>query len=186
MASAKTRFIALVGLPAALALATLIPKEEGVVLKTYRDPVGILTSCMGHTGPELKLGQVFTRAQCDETMYLDLIKHAEPVIKCAGPMDGPKTVSAIDFGYNKGVYAFCNSGFAQKLKAKDPAACEEPLRWVYATKNGRKLDCRIRSNDCYGLVLRAERTKRLCQGDTSDLGIEIDWTLTAETQDGTP
>ena len=88
---AKARFFALVGLPAALALGILIPKDEGVVLKTYRDPVGILTSCMGHTGPELKLGQTFTRAECDQTMYTDLVAHTEPVVKCMGQADWDRT-----------------------------------------------------------------------------------------------
>jgi len=184
--NARAKLIALIGLPAVLALGTLIPQEEGVVLKTYRDPVGIITSCMGHTGPELRLGMTFTRAECDTQMYTDLLKHAEPVIKCAGPLQGPRVVAAIDFAYNKGTSGFCNSGFARKLKSAAPDACDEPLKWVYATKAGKKLDCRVRSNDCYGLVLRAQRTKRMCEGDMSDLGLDIDWSLTAETEDGAP
>jgi lysozyme len=178
--SMKQRFIALVGLPVALALASLIPAEEGVVLKTYRDPVGIITSCMGHTGPELKMGQTFTREQCNEQMYADLIKHAEPAMKCAGNPQGPQLVAAIDFAFNKGVNGFCTSTYARKLKARDPAACNEPLRWTNVTVGGRLVSCYDPKNQCRGLVTRAERNSRMCQGDMSDLAINVDFTQGGE------
>lgn len=171
--SAKAKMIAMVGLPVVCVLAVLIPMEEGVVYQTYRDPVGIISSCMGHTGPELKMGQRFTKEQCDEQMWVDLVKHAEPAMKCSGSPFGPRGVAAIDFAYNKGVGNFCRSTFAKKLAARDPLACDEPLRWVYAD-NGR-LDCRILSNNCYGLVKRAVRTKAICSGDLSGLGVLVDF-----------
>jgi lysozyme len=181
----KARFVALVGLPVAMALATLIPRDEGMVLKTYRDPVGILTSCMGHTGPELKLGQTYTREQCDQQMFADLLKHTDPVVQCMGTTVWNRTppyqrVAIVDFAYNKGVTAFCTSTYKAKLVARDPLACQEPLRWTNVTLSGRKVSCYVRSNNCYGLVLRAERNQRMCSGDMSDLGLDIDFTLTGE------
>ncbi|MCY1197864.1 Lysozyme RrrD [compost metagenome] len=187
--SPQARFIALIGLPAALALGILIPKDEGVVLKTYRDPVGILTSCMGHTGPELKLGQTFTRAECETTMYTDLLKHTEPVIKCMGQgawdrMPAYKRVAIIDFTFNKGVAAFCGSTYKAQLVAGNPRACEQPKRWVMA--NGGRVDCRIRSNNCFGVVLRGERNARMCTGDMSNLGLDgIDFAPDGATPEGT-
>jgi len=54
--SVKNKLLAL-GLSSALATSGMfIAKHEGLVLGTYPDPVGIVTSCYGHTGPELKLG----------------------------------------------------------------------------------------------------------------------------------
>lgn len=182
---AKAKFIALVGLPAAMALALLIPKDEGTVLKTYRDPVGILTSCMGHTGPELKMGQTFTPAECDATMYSDLLKHTEPVIKCMGTDAWYRTppykrVAIVDFAYNKGVSGFCTSTYKRKLVEGDPSACKEPLRWTNVTVKGQKVSCHVRSNNCYGLVLRAQRNERMCNGDMSDLGLDIDFSQVGE------
>lgn len=173
--SPQARFIALVGLPAALALGILIPKDEGVVLRTYRDPVGIITSCMGHTEPGLKLGVTYTRAECDATMYADLLRHTEPVVRCMGQgawdrMPAYKRVAIIDFAFNKGVTAFCSSTYKTKLVAGDPAACEQPKRWFRADSG--RVDCRIRSNNCYGVVERNARNARMCAGDMSNLGLD--------------
>ena len=181
---AKQRFIVLVGAPVAVVMGILIPREEKVVLATYRDPVGIITSCAGHVDPTLRMGMKFTAAQCNEQMYEDLIKHTVPIIKCIGQvnwdrMPGPQKVGAIDFAYNKGVTAFCTSTYKRQLAEQSPAACSQPLRWNYA--NGGKVDCRIRSNNCYGVILRNQRNSRMCTGDMSDLGIDIDFSQT-----GTP
>ena len=73
----KEKLMAAIG-GAAVALAVpLVQKYEGTVLRSYRDPVGIVTACTGHTGPELKIGQTYTRQQCEEMLYKDVVKHAD-------------------------------------------------------------------------------------------------------------
>ncbi|MCL1125220.1 hypothetical protein L2764_12225 [Shewanella surugensis] len=65
------------GLTSAVALSggILVAENEGLVLGTYLDPIGIVTSCYGHTGGELQLGQDFTEAQCLEQLAVDLSHH---------------------------------------------------------------------------------------------------------------
>ncbi len=46
------------------------------MLRTYRDPIGIVSACTGHTGPELRTGQTFTKEQCTEMLDVDLLKYA--------------------------------------------------------------------------------------------------------------
>ena len=68
----KTRLITAIGAAATALVVPLVMHYEGTVPKTYRDPVGILTACTGHTGPELRMGQTFTRQQCEAMLFADL------------------------------------------------------------------------------------------------------------------
>lgn len=145
-----------VGLGSALALsgAFLISPSEGLVTKTYLDPVNILTSCRGHTGPELKLGQTFTVDQCDKVFADDLVKHDKQlmsVVKVPFKSDY-QHAAMLSFVYNAGIGNFSSSTMLKKLNAKDyVGSCEELTKWVYA--KGKKLP---------GLVIRREKEKEFC------------------------
>lgn len=52
----------------------LIKRFEGCRLKAYKDAVGVLTIGYGHTGADVKVGQVITQAQADELLKKDLVK----------------------------------------------------------------------------------------------------------------
>ena len=75
--SSKAKLIAAIGAAATALVVPLVAKYEGTVLRTYRDPIGIITACTGHTGPELRMGQTFTRQQCEAMLYQDLAQHAD-------------------------------------------------------------------------------------------------------------
>ena len=53
--------------------------HEGLKLASYRDPIGIVTVCAGHTATA-KLGQVKTTEQCAELLKSD-VKYAEAAVK---------------------------------------------------------------------------------------------------------
>ena len=59
--SDRSRLAAKIGIGAVSLCVPLVVYFEGTILRTYRDPIGILTSCTGHTGPELRMGQVYSR-----------------------------------------------------------------------------------------------------------------------------
>lgn len=128
-----------VGLGSALALsgAFLISPSEGLVTKTYLDPVNILTSCRGHTGPELKLGQTFTVDQCDKVFAEDLIKHDKQlmsVVKVPFKSDY-QHAAMLSFIYNAGIGNFSSSTMLKRLNAGNyGGACLELTKWVYAGK----------------------------------------------------
>lgn len=118
---------------------SLIQTSEGYVPKTYRDPVGIPTSCWGHTGPDVRMGQTLTRDQCEALLGRDIVSHVQGVKSCVRvPLNVNQMDAVVSFTFNVGVNKFCNSTMARKLNARDyvGAAGEFP-KWRYGTVNGR-------------------------------------------------
>jgi lysozyme len=153
--SVKARLFALVGTVAASGAIYLTTVSEGTVFKTYRDPIGIITSCRGHTGPELAMGQVFTPAQCDEQQYSDLLKASKGLDCIKTPLTDGEKSAYLSFAFNVGTGAFCKSGLVRlKNAGQARAACNELPRWVYA--GGQKLP---------GLVKRRALERDFCLRD---------------------
>ena len=153
----RTKLAAAVGAGTAALLIAMVPVFEGKVLRTYRDPVGILTSCYGHTGPELRMGQRFTEQQCEEQLAADLLKHAA-ALKCVTvPLSYKQKASFISMSYNIGETAFCNSTLVKRVNNGElPYACAEISKWIYATKNGVKVELP-------GLVKRRKVEREVCE-----------------------
>lgn len=155
MRKVPPKLAACVGAGCAALLIAFVPTHEGTVLKTYRDPIGIVTACTGHTGPELAMGQTFTEAQCATMTGDDLVKHARGVQACIDvPLTDGELAADVSLAFNIGVEAFCNSTLARKQNAGDHAgACAEFDRWNKA--GGRVLP---------GLVRRRAAERALCEG----------------------
>lgn len=155
---------------AAAALATsAVVYFEGYSPTVAPDPIGRLQVCYGHDDQSMRPGTRYTPQECSELLAQDLERHAEAVIRCAGPVSllGPnRTAAAISFAYNVGAAKFCSSTFARKLKASDPAACAELSAWVWA--GGR--DCRVPANGCAGIATRRSTERALCEGRPVSLG----------------
>jgi lysozyme len=149
----KARLVAAIGAGAVALVVPLVVQYEGTIPKTYRDPVGILTACTGHTGPELRMGQTFTREQCNEMLFADLHKHAKALDCIRRPLTEGQTAAFLSFAFNVGNGAFCSSTLARKANAGDMAgACAELSRWVYA--GGKQLP---------GLVKRRAAEREMCE-----------------------
>ena len=123
------------------------------MLQSYRDPIGIVTACVGHTGPELRMGQRYTRQQCEDMLYGDLLKHAQALDCIKQPMTDGQKAAFVSFAFNVGNKALCDSTLARKANAGDMAgACAELSRWTRA--GGRELP---------GLVKRRAAERELCE-----------------------
>lgn len=138
------------------ALATtglFVAKYEGIVLGTYIDPVGIITSCYGHVDKSLKLGQKLTEDQCLETLAKDLSSHnIQMMSEVKVPLSEQEHSAYLSFHYNVGSSNFKSSTLLRKLNNRERVeACNQLTRWVYA--KGRKLQ---------GLVNRRNDEKALC------------------------
>ncbi len=156
---------AILGVSTAAVLTTSLKQHEGVRLASYKDPVGIITACIGHTGPELKLGQRFNATQCDEMLYQDILEANQVVESCVRvPLTSNQRAALISFAFNvghgqRGVKdGLCElkSGQPSSIvryfnQGKPKAACEALLGWVYA--GGRVLP---------GLVTRRKHESELC------------------------
>lgn len=156
--STLTKKLLAYGFTAAVALSGgyLIAPNEGKVNSTYIDPVGIATSCYGHTGPEVKLGQKFTDEQCLDQLAKDLSAHDKQMMNLVRvPLTDYQHAAFLSFTYNAGVGNFKSSTMLRKLNSKDyEGACEELSKWVYAKK--QKLN---------GLVTRRQQEKAVCMGE---------------------
>lgn len=142
----------IIGAGAAALVVPLVMRSEGLVTRTYKDPVGILTSCFGHTGPELKMGQQFTPEQCRQMLEEDLVKHAAALDCIKRPLTDGQKAAFLSFSYNVGVQKFCTSTLVKKANAGDLAgACAELSRWTMA--GGKELP---------GLVKRRREEVRVC------------------------
>lgn len=129
--------LAALGLSGALVVGgTLVAKHEGKENRVYLDPVGILTSCYGHTSPELKPGQTFTDEQCFEQLAVDLVKHDKQlrsVVKV--PMSEGEHAAYLSAVYNFGIGNFRTSTALKLLnEGRRKDACVEVIRFVYAGK----------------------------------------------------
>ena len=145
--------IAKIGAAAAALAVSTVAYYEGTVLRSYRDPVGIVTACTGHTGPELKMGQAYTRQQCEEMLYKDLAKHADALDCIRQPLTDGQRAAFVSFAFNVGEGAFCGSTLVRKANAGDiDGACAELSRWTYA--DGKQLP---------GLVKRRAAERQLCE-----------------------
>lgn len=146
---------AALGAGAAIALAAaIIAPWEGKVTSPYRDPVGILTVCYGHTGKDIEQRK-YSDAECLQMLEADVRKHAKALECTDGRYTLPQAAAFVSLAYNIGVAGFCRSTTAKRAQAGDYAgACEAMSRHVKA--GGKVLQ---------GLVDRRAFERAICEGD---------------------
>lgn len=150
-----SRKVAAVGAAAVLALAApLIVKWEGARYVPYRDAVGVVTVCEGHTGPDIEWGRRYTREECAAFREKDMAQAQAVVRRCLTmPMLTHVEAALVSATYNIGPSVVCGSTLMRKAQANDwPGACAELDRWKYA--GGRALD---------GLIFRRADERYLCE-----------------------
>jgi lysozyme len=141
---------------APVALVAGLTTFEGLSRIDYVDNLParpVATACYGHTATA-KVGTVRTKAQCDELLQWDLnYVYGPAVLKMVNvPITQGQYNALTDFAYNLGIEKLRTSTLLRKVNAQDPTAQAEFMRWVYV---GGK-DCRIKINNCYGIVGRRQ------------------------------
>jgi len=128
---------------------------EGVEYKPYKDVVGVLTVCYGHTGADIIPTKTYSESECLALLEKDLSKvrkGVDPLIKV--DIDDNTRAAIYSFAYNVGTGAFARSTMLKKLNAGDIAgACNELKRWTYAGGKEWK-----------GLITRREIENAVCLG----------------------
>nr|WP_314424813.1 lysozyme [uncultured Erwinia sp.] len=126
---------------------------EGRKYVAYRDIVGVITVCDGHTGADILWGKTYSDAECDNFTRSDLqhiARQVDPHIKV--PTTEMQRAAVYSFAYNVGASATINSTLLKRLNARDYAgACDQLRRWTYA--GGKKWK---------GLVTRREIEREVC------------------------
>lgn len=131
---------------------TRVGKDEGLRLTTYRDIVGVPTDCYGET-LGAKMGQTFTKAECDAKLLRRLDEFAGKVESCIKvPMSDRTLVAFTSFAYNVGAGGACKSTAFRLYNAGDrEGACRALGSWNKA--GGRVIP---------GLTARRARETKLC------------------------
>ena len=116
----------------ALAVAIAAP-AEGLRQFAYYDPPGILTVCMGHTGPDVIKGKKYSLEECDQFMTDDMRRAVDAVERCSPGLPVEVHAAFADAVFNMGPTIACskkNSTAARMLSAKDyVGACRQLPRW---------------------------------------------------------
>ncbi|WP_286459815.1 lysozyme [Citrobacter sp. CK198] len=107
---------------------------EGREYTPYRDIVGVITVCDGHTGSDIIWGKRYSDNECDALTRKDMRRIAarvDPHIKV--PTTETQRAAIYSWAYNVGETAAINSTLLKKLNSLDySGACAELKRWVYA------------------------------------------------------
>lgn len=131
---------------------SIIVAWEGVRTRPYKDPVGVLTVCYGHTGKDIQKRE-YTRAECAALLKKDVDRHAAALQCIKTPLNEYHQAAFVSFAYNVGAGAFCGSTLVKKANAGDmKGACAELSRW---TKAGGKT--------ISGLVNRRAAERAICE-----------------------
>jgi lysozyme len=141
-----------------LAAAFIIP-WEGLWTTAQVDTIGTgrpPTVCYGATRaeiPTLKVGDKFTKGECDELLLKSLPKYANAIAPCIKvPVSDKEFAAFISFSYNVGSAGFCRSSTAALLNRGDHrGACDALMNWTKA--QGRVVK---------GLVNRRTAERKLC------------------------
>ena len=163
--SAKFRVWAGVAVLSAAGIVSVVMEEDYRDV-AYDDGVGVWTYGIGMTtrddGTPVQPGD---RTTVPHALNRTL-KHIEGVEamlrKCIKvPVSQNEWDFAVIVSYNIGQKAFCESSMVKRWNAGDYAGGCAAIK-MYTMAQGR--DCRIRENNCYGLVARREREYALCMG----------------------
>lgn len=117
----------------------LIQKWEGLYLKAYYDPVGVVTIGYGsinnaQLGIRVRMGDTITKEQADEYMMRELVDMEKQVVKLLKvPLKQHEFDSIMSFTYNGGVGNLKRSTILKLINAgKKDQVGEQFMRWVKA------------------------------------------------------
>jgi lysozyme len=151
---------------AASTLATVWVQEGGSKDKAYLDSGGVPTIGPGRT-EGVKMGDKTNNVR-EMILLLDNLEHkyAAAVRRCITvPLYQNEFDALVDTAYNAGTGAFCRELApvfnTARTDADYAAACRYIATWRI-TVNGQ--DCRIKKNNCRGLVIRRAEAADKCEG----------------------
>lgn len=112
--------------------AGLVAHWEGYEPNPYRDVIGTLTVCYGHTGDVQD--RTYSRAECNDLLHSDLAKADAAVRRCMPEIPAPQIEAAlVSAAYNLGPQVVCGSTIQRRARNGDwRGVCDGLLAWHFA------------------------------------------------------
>jgi lysozyme len=163
LSPAVRRILASGAVSAAVLGGVFVAEQEGVSLTAYEDAGKVWTICYGYTHG-VKPGDTATPEECAALLKTEFGRTLQFVASKLQdvPMSPGRHVALASFCYNVGYGACGGSTLFRRLRAEDPKACDELLRWKYVTKAGVRFDCST-NPICRGVYTRRLHERELCQ-----------------------
>lgn len=143
-------------LTSAVALSVgMLAGLEGYVNRPYYDIAGVLTECYGNTHG-VDVNKPKTHEECLVLLDNEASRVGRMLVNDYGGHTAHTLASGISFVYNVGDGAYKGSTYRKKLKQGDlKGACLEMNKWVYITRDGKKMQA-------LGLINRRAKEVELC------------------------
>ena len=108
-----------------------IKQREGFKLRAYQDTRRIWTIGVGHTGPDVKRGVIWSEPQVDAILALDLQKFENAVNMTVKKVLTQNQFDAcVSLAFNIGVQGFIGSSVVKQINAGDmQAAADDFMMW---------------------------------------------------------
>ena len=107
-------------------LVDFVAAWEGCRLEPYYDGGGVLTCGYGHTGCDIKEGDVWTQEKADEQLNFDLRRRAIGVREYLYRMPSQQQFDALaSVSFNCGVHAIGTSGLMARFNAELDRECAD-------------------------------------------------------------
>jgi lysozyme len=111
--------------------AEFVAQFEGLALKAYRCPAGVLTIGYGHTGADVYEGQSITKDEALDLLADDLRKHFDAIKRMITvEVTENQCIALLSFAFNVGATNFQRSSVRKNLNRGAPIqAAESFLLW---------------------------------------------------------
>jgi lysozyme len=128
-----------------IAASMLAVPSEGIYRRAYYDPPGILTACMGHTGPDVAKGITYSLEQCNTWLQADMGRAVDQVERCQPGLPDAVLVAFADAVFNMGPTIACDQDkstaarmlvLARTVTGDYSPACRQLPRWDKAKVHG--------------------------------------------------
>ena len=93
-----------------------LKRFEGLRNEAYYDPAGVLTIGYGHTGPDVRPGDVISKYWAEHLLKADLYDVEKAVDELKVAVTQPQFDALVSFAFNLGIY---------KLKTRDQGGVQE-------------------------------------------------------------
>lgn len=112
-------------------LRLLIHRFEGLRLRAYTCPAGVLTCGYGSTGPDIKPDTVWTKEQADARMERDAARFETATRRMCPAIRGDALAAVADFAYNLGATRLKASTLRRRINAGDMSGARAELaKWI--------------------------------------------------------